>query len=808
MQNSPVQDSRLNDLSLQAIVETTPECIKIVAADGSLVFMNFAGLSMVEASSMDQVQGACIFDVIAPEHRQKWIENHNRVCSGESLTWQFELVGLNGSRRHMETHAVPLPNGNGGFSQLAVTRDITERRKAEDALKRNQVILLGQNQALELAVNGGQLSDVLEILAKTIERHSDHKSLASILLVDKEGAHLLHGAAPSLPRQYNNAIHGIPIAPSSGSCGTAAFLRKDVVVSDISTDPLWAQFKTLAEKHGLKACWSSPILSSAEVLGTFALYYTSPQSPSAEEISAVRLLSKTAGIVIQRFRESEDRVQAEEAFKLSDQHLRALITATNDVLYKMNADWSVMQTLDGLNFFADTGQPIHDWLQKTIYPGDQALVMNAVTQALKTKSIFQLEHRVLRADGGIGWTLSKAIPILDKSANVVEWFGAATDVTQRKKAEEALIESEEKFRAMADNIPNLAWMADADGWITWYNKKWYDYTGTTPEQMEGWGWQRVHDPSHLPEVLENWKHSIESGNPFDMIFPLKGADGVFRPFLTRVLPVRNSEGKIIRWFGTNTDVTTQKEEEEKLEQLVKERTAQLERSNQDLLQFAHVASHDLKEPLRKIQTFADRLQNELGETISSRAKQYILKINNTSARLSNMIGGVLRYSQINSEQEKTSLVNLNEVIKEIQSDLEIAIDRTKTTIIARELPSIQGAEVLLYQLFYNLVNNSIKFRREGISPIIEIECIHKDSKNVHVVVKDNGVGFEQKFADTIFETFSRLHPKEEYEGTGLGLSLCKKIVLRHNGSIWAKGFKGRGSEFHIELPIEQPVDVI
>src|SRR5687768_12022672 len=237
MQNSTVQDSPINNLSLHAIVETTPECIKIVAPDGSLAFMNVAGLSMVEASSMDQLQGVSIFDVIAHEDRQKWIENHNRVCSGENLTWQFEIVGLNGSRKYMETHAVPLPNGNGGFSQLAVTRDITERRKAEAALNRNQVILLGQNQALELAVNGGQLSDVLEILAKTIERHSNHKSFASISVADIEGRHLLHGAAPSLPREYNNAIHGIPIATSTGSSGTAAFLKKDVLVSDISTDP-------------------------------------------------------------------------------------------------------------------------------------------------------------------------------------------------------------------------------------------------------------------------------------------------------------------------------------------------------------------------------------------------------------------------------------------------------------------------------------------------------------------------------------------------------------------------------------------
>ena len=808
MQNSLTQDSGINNLSLRAIVETTPECIKIVAPDGSLVFMNFAGLCMVEASSMNQVQGACIFDVIAPEHRKKWIENHNRVCRGESLTWQFEIIGLNGARRYMETHAVPLPNGHGGFSQLAVTRDISERTKAEDALRRNQIILQGQNQALELAVNGGQLSDVLDILTTTIERHSNHRVFASILLTDKEEKHLIHGSAPSLPEAYNNAINGMSIGPSIGSCGTAAFLKKEVVVANISTDPLWAEFKSLAEKHGLEACWSTPIMSASKVLGTFALYYTIPQNPTVEERNAVQLLSRTAGIVIERFRELEQRVQAEVALKSTDEHLRVLITATNDVIYKMSADWSVMQTLDGRNFLADTGQPIHDWLQKYILPEDHRLLMNAIHQAVKTKSIFQLEHRVLRADGTIGWTFSKAIPILDKDGNVVEWVGAASDVTQRKNAEEALIESEEKFRAMADNIPNLAWMADADGWITWYNKKWYDYTGTTAEQMEGWGWQSVHHPDELPKVMVRWKHSIESGKPFEMIFPLKASDGMFRPFLTRVLPVKNAEGKIVRWFGTNTDVTTQKQEEEKLERLVKERTAQLERSNEDLLQFAHVASHDLKEPLRKIQTFANRLEIELSGNISPSAKQYIDKINTASARLSNMIAGVLNYSQTNSEQHTISTVDLNRVIHDIESDLEIVISQTGAKIKTKDLPSIQGAEVLLHQLFYNLINNSIKFRRKDVPPLIEVFCEYKDERKVRLIVKDNGIGFEQQSADIIFDTFSRLHPKDKFEGTGLGLALCRKIVSRHNGAIWAKSIYGSGAEFYVELPIVQSGEIV
>jgi PAS domain S-box-containing protein len=150
------------------------------------------------------------------------------------------------------------------------------------------------------------------------------------------------------------------------------------------------------------------------------------------------------------------------------------------------------------------------------------------------------------------------------------------DLSERKRAEEALAQSEAQFRTLANAIPQLCWMANGDGWIFWYNDRWYEYTGTTPQDMEGWGWQSVHDPSVLPDVLARWKGSIASGQPFDMVFPLRGADGAFRPFLTRVMPVRDGDGTIVRWFGTNTDITEERKTEEALRQASEQRGLALE----------------------------------------------------------------------------------------------------------------------------------------------------------------------------------------------------------------------------------------
>ncbi len=155
-------------------------------------------------------------------------------------------------------------------------------------------------------------------------------------------------------------------------------------------------------------------------------------------------------------------------------------------------------------------------------------------------------------------------PLKDDSGKVEGVFVHAVDVTQQVESRRRVEESEEQFHMLAESIPQLDWMANADGWIYWYNQRWYEYTGTTPEQMVGWGWQSVHDPEVLPKVMEHWQASIRTGQPFEMVFPLRGADGVFRPFLTRIVPVRDAEDKVVRWFGTNTDITAQQSAEDAL----------------------------------------------------------------------------------------------------------------------------------------------------------------------------------------------------------------------------------------------------
>lgn len=177
---------------------------------------------------------------------------------------------------------------------------------------------------------------------------------------------------------------------------------------------------------------------------------------------------------------------------------------------------------------------------------------------------FTHEKRYVRKDGSILWSRTTVTLLKDARESPQRFVGIVQDITQHKVAEEALQRSEAQLRAMADSIPQLAWMAEADGGIFWYNRRWFEYTGTTLEQMQGWGWQTVHDPEILPQVIERWQQSLRTGEPFDMEFPLRGADGAFRWFLTRVNPVEDGQGRVVRWFGTNTDVDQVKRAEDAL----------------------------------------------------------------------------------------------------------------------------------------------------------------------------------------------------------------------------------------------------
>jgi PAS domain S-box-containing protein len=278
------------------------------------------------------------------------------------------------------------------------------------------------------------------------------------------------------------------------------------------------------------------------------------------------LLLAIAGAVIER--DSRNRELAREAASLGEQRLHLALDAANAGTWEWDPRtgdtiWSEeLWRVFGLR--PHSLQPSYEAWQQLVNPDDLARVEQATAEAARGGTELNVEFRLCDLDGKERWLLSRGRRLQAGDGRAARLVGIVLDITGRKKAEEAARLSEGQFQTLANAIPQLCWMANADGWVFWYNQRWFEYTGTTPQQMEGWGWQSVHDPTALADVLERWKSSIATGDPFDMIFPLRDANGVFRPFLTRIMPVRDPEGKVSRWFGTNTDISEQRKIEDAL----------------------------------------------------------------------------------------------------------------------------------------------------------------------------------------------------------------------------------------------------
>jgi len=289
-------------------------------------------------------------------------------------------------------------------------------------------------------------------------------------------------------------------------------------------------------------------------------------------------------------------------------------------------------------------------------------------------------------------------------------------------------------------------------------------------------------------------------------------DGSSIHILDRGRVIYNRDASPVRMVGSMINITERKQAEEaqrsfreELEKTVLERTVELRRSNEDLERFAHVASHDLKEPVRKILTYSDRIKTKY-EHVLGEGSLLLDKLTKSASRLNQMIDSILIFSTVNSESHAVETVDMNVTVENAIDDLELIIAEKGADIQAGDLPVIEGSSVLLHQLFYNLLNNALKFSRAGVAPVIKIESqllAGSDDGQVEFKIIDNGIGFSEMDAKKIFKSFVRLHPKDRFEGTGLGLALCKRIVERHSGQIEAHGSIGGGAIFLIRLPVRQ-----
>lgn len=422
-------------------------------------------------------------------------------------------------------------------------------------------------------------------------------------------------------------------------------------------------------------------------------------------------------------------------------------------------------------------------------------------------------------------------PIKSKDGRYFGWSWQFRDVTEERRSAAQLLEKNgqletliQEFKFVTDFMPQMVWATKADGYHDFFNKQWYDYTGLDYETTKNKGWSLVLHPDDFERTWKVWRHSLETGAIYQIEYRMRRNDGTYRWFLGRAIPMRNEAGDIVKWFGTCTDIDDQRRSAELLEQKVAERTRDLQQANQDLErsnaeleQFAYVASHDLQEPLRKIRTFTNMLEGELQRENLSKSQFYIERIWQSSSRMQELIRDLLDFSKLNrNDKAQFETVNLNDIARQILGDLELTIAQKGAVIHVGDLPQIEASTLQMSQLFYNLVGNALKFTRAGVKPEVQIASSIAEAPLLaqhnlptdtgiyyHLVFTDNGIGFMNEYAQQIFTIFQRLHHRNTFEGTGIGLALCKKVALNHHGCIYAEGTEGEGATFHVLLPQKQ-----
>ncbi len=519
--------------------------------------------------------------------------------------------------------------------------------------------------------------------------------------------------------------------------------------------------------------------------------------------------------------EVSEKVEARKLIEESEERFRNIadsapvliwMAGTDKLCYFFNKGW--------LNFTGRTmEQESGNGWAEGVHPDDLEKCLDVYISCFDKRAPFYMEYRLKRHDGEYRWLSDNGVPRFTSNGEFEGYIGACMDINNEKSHQQKLEESEEKFRLLADSMAQHIWTSDPEGNLNYYNQSVFDYSGLTLEQINKDGWMQIVHPDDREENIKQWVNAVSTGKDFLFEHRFRRYDGVYRWQLSRAIPQKDENGKIQMWVGTSTDIQEQKTFTKELELQVTERTKELEASNiqfqnmnKELQSFAYISSHDLQEPLRKIQTFASRIKEKEKNNLSDSGKDMFNRMQDAAKRMQTLIQDLLAYSRTNITERNFLTTDLNEIIAEVKEDLKEELNEKHATIEANQLCDADIIPFQFRQLMHNLIGNSLKFSNPKNPPHIQIkseiangikfnnEKLSPQNKYCHITVSDNGIGFEQQYSEKIFELFQRLHGKNEYNGTGIGLSIVKKIVENHHGIITAYGDLNKGATFEIYIP--------
>ncbi len=469
-------------------------------------------------------------------------------------------------------------------------------------------------------------------------------------------------------------------------------------------------------------------------------------------------------------------------------------------------------------------QPVRDELQKRVGTLYLEADLSPLYQRLQLYSLLVL--LVLFSSFIVAWLLSfwmqKRVsnPILalaQTAAQVTERkdfsirarrytddeIGGLTDAFNSMLAEigkraQALRESEQRFRNMADAAPVMIWTSGPDNQLDYLNKAWLEFTGRKIEQEVGTGWAESVHPDDVARVLKTREKGFASRRPFDSEFRLRRADGEYRVIRGHGIPRLAPDGSFGGYIGTCLDITDIRQAQLELERRVESRTAELAETNRELEAFTYSVSHDLRAPLRHINAYAQVLEEDYAPKFDAEGLKYLQRIQEGARRMGSLVDDLLNLARVGRQEIKIEEYSLDAIVKDVLQDLS---DDNKDRRIEWRISPLGSAPCdpgLMKQVFTNLVSNAVKYSRPREVAVIEVDRKERAGEIVYMV-RDNGVGFDMKYVNKLFGVFQRLHRAEEFEGTGVGLAIVERIIRRHGGRIWAEAAPDQGAAFYFTL---------
>ncbi len=461
------------------------------------------------------------------------------------------------------------------------------------------------------------------------------------------------------------------------------------------------------------------------------------------------------------------------------------------------------------------GEITNEFYMAHVSPVDIDNLKEKIKISLEAKTGFEHIYNITTQGGQQKIVSTKAKVVISPEGELIRVIGTTRDVTEQINAYRELFHYKQMTLEKEQFLESGSWELDAQtGKLTWSDGMYrlFEYELPVEDSFPGLTGDFYYSHQPAAEALRNkealQKALIEKDN-YVLEEIITAKNGKIKKLETYGKIIKNTDGVAEKVMGTTKDITRLKEYERQLEKKLLE----LERSNRELEEFAYIASHDLQEPLRKISTFSERLKVKFDGELGEDGKTYLTRMLSAAGNMRRLIDNLLDFSRVTSKAVRYEDADVNKLLDEVLAELELQIDESHTTIIKNNLPVLQAIPSQIKQLLGNIILNAIKFRKPGVDPVIEITCqdvtmqqkeehyLQKDIAYYAISISDNGIGFEQEYADKIFQIFQRLHGKSEYPGAGIGLAICKKIAENHHGKLYAAGKPEKGATFVVILPI-------